>query len=61
MFVIYNVDPVHVLLHQMTLGGMAFGYVMCNIQSNSVSTASGGLRGLKLVTIPFSLLIMLVS
>ena len=38
-----------------------FGYVMCTIQSNSVSTSSEGLRRLRIVTIPFSLLIMLVG
>ncbi|CAI8003893.1 hypothetical protein GBAR_LOCUS3797 [Geodia barretti] len=43
----------------MTLGGMVFGYVMCTVQSNSVSTSSDGLRRLRIVIIPFSLLIML--
>jgi hypothetical protein len=44
----------------MTLGGMVFGYVMCTVQSNSVSTSNDGLRRLRIVIIPFSLLIMLV-
>ena len=51
------------LYPQMTLGGMVFGYVICSVQSsNSVATASSdGLRKLRVVTIPFSLLILLVG
>ena len=44
----------------MALGGMVFGYVMCNIQSNS-SAAVEGFRRLKLVTALFSVAILLVS
>ena len=44
----------------MTLGGMVFGYVMCNVQSNS-STAVEGFRRLRMVTTGFSMAIVLVS
>ena len=37
-------------IHQMTLGGMVFGYVMCNIQSNSPATVEG-FRRLKVVSL----------
>ena len=57
--------PVHIInstnvYHQMTLGGMVFGYVMCNVQTNS-STAVEGFRRLKMVTAGFSVAIVLVS